>query len=69
MDENHDIMIEILHRLKQFEPKGNPVSSLMMLIWLLTFLSRTHNYYNDNNVFATFFVHYTFLITACMGAP
>ena len=69
MDENHNIMIEVLHKSNQFEQEGNPESSWVMLIWLLTFLSRTHNYYNDNNVFATLSVHYTFLITACMGAP
>ena len=46
----HDIMFEILHKLKLFEPIRVPEFSDVMLVWVLTFFSRTHDYYNDNNI-------------------
>ena len=47
MVEKHDIMFEILHKLKAFDPIRDPEICDIMLILLSIFFKCPPNFYND----------------------
>ena len=57
MVEKHDIMFEILQKLKTFDPIREPETYDIILILLSMFFSCPRNYYDDYKIITSIFSH------------